>query len=93
MGSVYYVGLDVHKDSIRMAVLNEKEQESVYEATFGNDIPRVLRKITQFREKGEVVVAYEAGCSDLSRQNPLDRCACRVDEKAELWFMYRAGHL
>ena len=80
MDSVYYVGLDVHKDSIRMAVLNEKEKESVYEATFENDIPRVLRKIAHFREKGEVVVAYEAGCMGYTLQRSLGEAhiECRV---------------
>lgn len=80
MESVYYVGMDVHKDSIRMAVLRGGERDTVYEATFKNDISRIIRKLKDFSAKDKVIAAYEAGCMGYTLQRSLSDCGieCRV---------------
>jgi hypothetical protein len=35
MKSVFYVGMDVHKESVRIAVLKGTEKQTVYEAVAG----------------------------------------------------------
>ncbi len=80
MESVYYVGMDVHKDSIRMAVLHGSERETVYEATFKNDIPKIVRKLNEFNTKDKVIAAYEAGCMGYTLQRSLGQAGieCRI---------------
>jgi transposase len=80
MRSVFYVGMDVHKDSVRMAVLKGTEKAPVYEATLKNDIPRIQKAITRFVEQGKVVAGYEAGCMGYTLQRSLTeaKIECRV---------------
>ena len=40
--------MDVHKDSIRMAVLQGNERSTVYEGTYENDIPKIIRRLRSF---------------------------------------------
>ena len=51
MKSLYYVGMDVHKDSIRIAVLKDMEKDTVYDATVGNDIPKIVKILCGFKQK------------------------------------------
>jgi hypothetical protein len=62
MKSVFYVGMDVHKESVRIAVLKGTEKETVYEATVKNDIPRITKIVSKYLTQGSVVAGYEAGC-------------------------------
>jgi transposase len=66
----YYIGLDVHKDSIFMAVLDDRKVRP--DAKADNDViaagevqtnsPKLVKAIQQYQGKGRVFVAYEAGC-------------------------------
>ena len=80
MKSLYYVGMDVHKDSIRIAVLKDMEKETVYEATVGNDIPKIVKILCGFKQKGTVISGYEAGCMGYTLQRSLTKAKveCRV---------------
>lgn len=51
MKSLYYVGMDVHKDSIRIAVLKCIEKEKVNEATVENKIPKIVKILCVFMQK------------------------------------------
>ena len=51
MKSLYYVGMDVYKDSIRIAVLKGIEKETVYEATGENEIPKIVKILCGFKQK------------------------------------------
>ena len=62
MKSVYHIGMDVHKESTRIAVLKDGDPSPVYERTVGNDIPQILRILNEHKKKGKVSAAYEAGC-------------------------------
>ncbi len=80
MKSLYYVGMDVHKDSVRIAVLKGMEKETVYEATVKNDIPKIVKILNGFKQKGTVLAGYEAGCMGYTLQRSLTtvKIDCRV---------------
>ena len=77
MKSVFYVGMDVHKDSVRIAVLKGTEKQTVYEATVKNDIPRIVKLVGSYKAKGTVIAGYEAGCMGYTLQRSL--AAAKVD--------------
>jgi transposase len=62
MKEVYYVGLDVHKDTIQMAVLGSKGKEPVMAKGLPNNAIKIVKELGKYYEKGKVQVAYEAGC-------------------------------
>jgi transposase len=80
MKSIFYVGMDVHKDSVRVAVLKGTGKETVYEATVKNDIPRIVKIVSGYRTKGKVIAGYEAGCMGYTLQRSLAeaKVECRV---------------
>jgi transposase len=66
----YYIGLDVHKDTVVMAVLDDRKvtpndrADSDVVATWEvpTNSPRMLKAIQHYQAKGRIFVAYEAGC-------------------------------
>ena len=80
MKSIFYVGMDVHKDTVRIAVLKGSDKQTVYEATVNNDISRIVKIVSGYKAKGEVVAGYEAGCMGYTLQRSLSsaKVDCRV---------------
>ena len=62
METVYYIGMDVHKDSVRIAVLKDCETKIEFERTVENDTSAIVRIVDGYVKKGTVIAAYEAGC-------------------------------
>jgi transposase len=62
MKEVYYVGLDVHKDSIQMAVLDSRKKEPIAAKGLSNRASRIVKELAGCQAKGKVQIAYEAGC-------------------------------
>jgi len=62
METVYYIGMDVHKDSVRIAVLKDCETKIEFERTVENDTSAIVRILDGYVKKGTVIAAYEAGC-------------------------------
>jgi transposase len=66
----YYIGLDVHKDSIYLAVLDDRKIRSTSQSDadlVGSmevpaNSPQLVKAIKQYQGKGKVFTAYEAGC-------------------------------
>jgi transposase len=58
----YYIGMDVHKDSVQMAVFEETGGEPIYERRLANDTGLLVKEAVKFSREGETEVAYEAGC-------------------------------
>ena len=69
----YYIGMDVHKDSVQMAVFGEKGEEPIYERSLPNDTGRLVKEVKRFSEEGETEVAYEAGCLGYVIQRGMER--------------------
>ena len=59
--TVRYVGLDVHKDTIVMAVAESGAQPAEIYATLANDPAAVLARLRKLGPLGSMVVCYEAG--------------------------------
>ena len=57
----YYIGMDVHKDTVQMAVFADKGEEPIYERRLKNITCLLVKEATAFSEKGTTEVAYEAG--------------------------------
>lgn len=80
MKSLYYVGMDVHKDNVRIAVLKGTEKDTVFEATVKNDIPKIVKIVAGYQAKGNVISGYEAGCMGYTLQRSLAerKIECRI---------------
>jgi len=60
MAKVRYVGLDVHKDSITIAVADENSPAYVF-AAIGSDPGELLKRLRKLGSGANLVVCYEAG--------------------------------
>ena len=64
MGSVRFAGMDVHKDSIQLAVLTDQrgDREIEFERQVASDLGGVKKVVRRLRRDHRVVAGYEAGC-------------------------------
>ena len=79
--NITYVGLDVHKDTIAVALLNSRDEKAI-EWTEGNSsstLRRLSRKLKR-QAKGELLCCYEAGPCGYVVQRELakDKIDCQV---------------
>jgi transposase len=62
MESVTYVGMDVHKETIAIAVMQDDSRDIAYERGIRNDVGKIKRFFTKLKEKESIILAcYEAG--------------------------------
>jgi transposase len=62
MSKLHFVGLDVHKDTIVIAVAEEGQSEALILGTFPHDVPKVVKQLTRLvTDKSQLRVCYEAG--------------------------------
>ena len=71
MGSVSQVGMDVHKETIDLVVMNEESREPVLEKRLHNDMKSIVRFFEKLLAAGPVVAGYEAGCMGFEPQRNL----------------------
>ena len=66
MESVRFVGMDVHKNSIQMAVLSDQRHgaEIEFERQVGSDPAAVKKVIRRVCQEHRIVAGYEAGGVD-----------------------------
>jgi len=57
----YYIGMDVHKEFVQMAVFEEKGEEPIYERRLNNDNGLLVKEVNNFTRRGKTIVAYESG--------------------------------
>ena len=62
IGKEYYIGMDVHKEFVQMAVFEEKGENPIYERRLNNDNELLVKEAINFARKGKTIVAYETGC-------------------------------
>jgi transposase len=56
-----FVGLDVHKDTIALALAQVGAEQACYVGTVGHDVPKLLKLLSRYGEPRTVRVVYEAG--------------------------------
>jgi transposase len=84
----YYIGLDVHKDSVLMAVLDDRKVRSAEKADSDvigvTEVPtnsaKLIKAIKSYQRKGKIFVAYEAGCLGFDLYHFLEKhgIACQI---------------
>jgi transposase len=57
----YYIGMDVHKDTVQMAVFEETGDEPIYERRLRNDTGLIIKEVGRFSLEGRTEAAYETG--------------------------------
>lgn len=62
MKKIYYVGLDVHKETVEMSVFQNREKEPEFEKRMENNHSKIIKTLKGLQQDGQVVVCYEAGC-------------------------------
>ena len=81
MTKVRYIGLDVHKDSIAIAVAEEGRDQAMTFKTIPHDPGRLVKALKLLKPKGgELQVCYEAGPTGygLYRRLNAEGIACQV---------------
>jgi transposase len=63
MRSIYYVGMDVHKESISIAVFKDTDKEPETTVTMTNNLSKIKKFMSKLNSKGTVLACYEAGFS------------------------------
>ena len=75
MGSILYVGMDVHKESYTLCCYSIDKDEVFYKQTIASDYKMVLKYLEQvrrqYKEEVEFVCGYEAGCLGYSLYHQL----------------------
>ena len=61
MKSLLYVGMDVDKEKIALAVLRGTNVEVAEESMIRNEASTIRKRFAKFKEYGEVMACYEAG--------------------------------
>ncbi len=68
-----FVGLDVHADSIVIAVAEEGREEARYVGRLPNDLTRLLKLLDRLGDRSVLSCAYEAGPTGYGLQRALSR--------------------
>lgn len=74
-----YVGIDLHKDSARVAVLRGWEGSFYDERTLPGDVVKIRRYLERLGRHGEVVACYEASGCGYVLQRALHRAGIRCE--------------
>ena len=68
----HFVGLDVHQDSIVMAVADRGAQQGTNVGELKHDMTRLVRQLSKLQgDPGSIHVVYEAGPTGYGLQPPL----------------------
>lgn len=75
-----YVGLDVHKESIAVAVGEATGGAARFVGTISHDLPQLLKVLGRLGQQGDLAVVYEAGPTGYGLQRALVAAghACQV---------------
>ncbi len=62
MNSLFYVGMDVHKETISIAVIRDNSRSIEFERQIRNEPGRIKKYFTKLQEKSaDIICCYEAG--------------------------------
>ena len=57
----YYIGMDVHKEYVQMAVFDQSGEDPIYERRVSNDTSLLVKEVHRFSRERKTEVAYESG--------------------------------
>src|SRR5690606_12723292 len=86
-----YVGLDVHKDAIAIAVAEAGRSAGRMVGQIAHDVPKLLKALARLGEPGELYVVYEAGPTGYGLQRALFAKGYRCEVIAPSLIPRRAG--
>ena len=72
-GIKFFVGLDVHKDTIAVAVAEAGRAPARLVGTIAHDVNQLLKRLVRYSEPAQVQVVYEAGPTGYGLQRALAR--------------------
>ena len=73
MESIIYVGMDVHKESVTIAVLRDRNQEAEFVRSIKNEKRQIARFFQRLQDKESVILScYEAGPTGFALYRQLD---------------------
>jgi len=80
-GIKFFVGLDVHKDTIAVAVAEAGRAPARLLGSIAHDVAKLLKLLARYGTPEQVQVVYEAGPTGYGLQRALVRrgYACQVD--------------
>jgi transposase len=90
-GIKFFVGLDVHKDSIAVAVAEAGRAPARLVATIAHDLGKLRKLLARYGDPAQVHVAYEAGPTGYGLQRDLARRGYRCEVIAPSLIPRRAG--
>lgn len=73
MGNVYYVGLDVHKETIELSVFCNREAEPEIEKRIPHETKELMKILGRLTKQGKVETCYEAGCMGFTLKRELEK--------------------
>ena len=62
MEILYYVGLDVHKETVEISVFRNINHEPEFEKQLLKSEEKIISTLKRLQKEGTVEVYYEAGC-------------------------------
>jgi transposase len=80
MEKLYFIGMDVHKDTIQMAVMTNEDNDVIENRKLAADTDHVVTIIKKYQAKGGVIAGYESGCTGYPLQRALTKIGieCKV---------------
>jgi transposase len=90
-GIKFFVGLDVHKDTIAVAVAEADRARARVLGSVAHDVPKLLKLLTRYGEASRVQVVYEAGPTGYGLQRALARRGYQAQVIAPSLIPRRAG--
>jgi transposase len=90
-GIKFFVGLDVHKDTIAVAVAEAGREPARLVGSIAHDVARLLKRLARYGEPHAVQVVYEAGPTGYGLQRALARRGYQAQVIAPSLIPKRAG--
>ena len=89
---VRYVGLDVHKDSIVIAVAESGRGPAMVYKTIAYDLTRLVKVMELLGSNDELLICYEAGPTGFGVQRALHKAGCQCQVVAPSLIPVKSGN-